>query len=158
MKPPSRPDVKKLKRLHRYNERIGGASSASLVEVKGGVAEFGPPGSSKHRTTNRYRSDNPHEIRQQSRRDGVPGLFHANRSKVNRSDIKRCLRASINGRGRKANDIPGRGDARFQSITPASRFHSKAASTRAEGDQAENAMARGLALAISSANRFHLRL
>src|SRR5438132_11171385 len=43
MKAPSRADVKKLKRLHRYNGRTGGASFAIPVEVKHGVAELGPP-------------------------------------------------------------------------------------------------------------------
>jgi len=43
MKPRSQSDVKKPKRLHRYNGRIGGTSSASLGEVKRGVAKLGPP-------------------------------------------------------------------------------------------------------------------
>src|SRR5580765_2644438 len=64
-----------------------------------------PPGSSKHRPANRYRGDYAHKIREQACWNRVPGLFHTDRSKVNGSDIKRGLRASVNRRCRKADNI-----------------------------------------------------
>src|SRR5438270_5987847 len=85
------PDLKNLKLLQRA--RIG----------RGELRR--PPGSSKHRAANCYRGDHAHKIREQACWNRVPGLFHTDRSKVNGSDIKRGLRASVNGRCRKADDI-----------------------------------------------------
>src|SRR5438552_15205405 len=92
-----RPDVKNLKLSQRASWK------GELREIAG--VELGHPGSSKHRAANCYRSNHAYEIREQSCRNRVPGLFHTDRSKVNCSDIKRGLRASVNGRGRKADDI-----------------------------------------------------
>src|SRR5438309_6938844 len=92
-----RPDVKNLKLLQRASWK------GELREI--GAVELRPPGSSKHRAANCYRSDHAYEIREQSCRNRVPGLFHTDRSKVNCSDIKRGLRASVNSRCRKTDDI-----------------------------------------------------
>ena len=57
-----------------------------------------------------YGSDHVREIGQETRRNRMPRmphLFYSHRSKVNRRNVKCCLRCSINGRGRQTNDVIG---------------------------------------------------
>ena len=62
---------------------------------------------SQHRPADYHGSDYASEICKQTRRDCMSRLFYADGSKVNRRDIKRGLRASINGCRSQTDDVVG---------------------------------------------------